>query len=54
MGIRDRQYNDDAAQRTRNAVSVSGFSWAQVAAAKPAMSRTPSHVSELTNTTQAT
>jgi hypothetical protein len=50
----DEQYNNVPAQQTRNAISVSGFSWAQVAATKPATSRTPSHVSELTNPTQAT
>jgi hypothetical protein len=49
----DEQYNFVPDQRKRNAISVSGFSWAQVAARAPA-SKTPSHVSELTNPTQAT
>jgi hypothetical protein len=49
----DEQFNNVPAQRTRNSVSVSGFTWAQVAAKAPT-SRTPSHVSELTNPTQAT
>jgi hypothetical protein len=50
----DDQYNSAPQQRTRNSVSVSGFSWAQVAARPPKRTTTTSHISELTAPTQAT